>query len=134
MTDIVERLKEACVIDRHYGKSVTLTLDYDDYMEAADEITRLRAGNERLRAKIEHLSKEVNYAKYGNPDFAWSLYEAQMNDLRLENERLRAALRGMIDNACAACDEDYVIRATKKEWDAHVNATAKARAALEGKP
>lgn len=52
MTDIVERLKEACVIDRHYGKSVTLTLDYDDYMEAADLITALRAENEKLRKDL----------------------------------------------------------------------------------
>lgn len=52
MADIVEKLKDACVIDRHYGKSVTLTLDYDDYMDAADEIIRLRAENERLRAAI----------------------------------------------------------------------------------
>lgn len=46
--------------------------------------------------------------------------------------RLEAALKGMVDNACAACDEDYVIRATKAEWDAHVKATAQARSALEG--
>ena len=114
MADIVEKLKDACVIDRHYGKSVTLTLDYDDYMEAADLITALRAENERL--------------KEWNREIALNARE-----FAAENERLRAALRGMIDNACAACDEDYVIRATKKEWDAHVNATAKARAALEGK-
>ena len=45
--------------------------------------------------------------------------------------RLEAALKGMVDNACAACDEDYVIRATKVEWDAHVKATAQARSVLE---
>lgn len=55
MTDIVERLKEACVIDRHYGKSVILMLDYDDYMEAADLITALRAENERLRAALQDI-------------------------------------------------------------------------------
>ena len=61
MTDIVEKLKDACVIDRHYGKSVTLTLDYDDYMEAADTITTLRAENEKLRAALEDIA-------YPNPD------------------------------------------------------------------
>lgn len=86
MSDIVETLRAAANHPRNdHGPSNWLA-------EAADEITALRAENEKLRAKIEHLSAEVNYAKYGNPDFAWSLHETQMNDLRLENERLRAAL------------------------------------------
>lgn len=53
MSDIVEKLKDACVVDPNYGKSVTLTLDYDDYMEAADLITALRVENGRLRRALE---------------------------------------------------------------------------------
>ena len=65
MTDIVEKLKEACVIDRHYGKSVTLTLDYDDYMEAADLITALRAENEKLRAALRDIATgQVTYLPF----------------------------------------------------------------------
>ena len=59
MSDIAERLRDACVIDRHYGKSVTLTLDYDDYMEAADTITALRAENERLRDEATRIALEA---------------------------------------------------------------------------
>jgi hypothetical protein len=54
----------------------------------------------------------------------------EITRLREEVARLRGALKGMLDNACAACDEDYVIRVTKREWDAHVKATDIARAAL----
>jgi hypothetical protein len=53
--------------------------------EAADEITRLRAENERL-------GRALNVARYGEADFAWSVHEAQMVELRAENERLTAAL------------------------------------------
>ncbi len=66
------------------------------------------------------------------PDWADMIAERDVEIARLNAvvERLRAALIGMVDNACAACDEDYVIRATKREWDAHVKATDIARAAL----
>jgi hypothetical protein len=47
---------------------------------------------ERLRDEVERLGKKLNVARYGEPDFAWSIYEAQMVDLRATNERLRAAL------------------------------------------
>lgn len=40
------------------------------------------------------------------------------------------ALRGMVLNACSACDENYVIRCTKAEWEAHVAATNRAIAAI----
>lgn len=90
---------------------------YDVYAAAREEyrkkIAEQAAENEKLRAKIEHLCKEVNYAKYGNPDFAWSLYEAQMNDLRLENEKLRKLLNmwgGITPDEAAAA-----IRALKEE-------------------
>lgn len=46
------------------------------------------------------------------------------------------ALKGMVLNACSACDENYVIRCTKAEWEAHVAATNRAIAIIaraEGK-
>lgn len=76
MTDIVERLRQ----ERASGLSASI----GDTEDAITEITRLRAENARI-------GKELNIARYGNPDFAWSLHQAQMNDLRTENERLREA-------------------------------------------
>lgn len=66
MTDIVEKLRDACVIDRHYGKSVTLTLDYDDYMEAAAEIERLRAALESTEAWLERWAVHVGRCEGGH--------------------------------------------------------------------
>lgn len=46
---------------------------------------------------------------------------------------LLVALVGMIDNACAAAEIEgdcFVVRATAREWNAHVKATAVARAAI----
>ncbi len=60
--------------------------------EAADTITT-------LRAEVERLGKKLNVARYGEPDFAWSIYEAQMVDLRATNERLRAALKDIRDHS-----------------------------------
>lgn len=43
---------------------------------------------------------------------------------------LLEALEGMVENACASCNDGYVIRCTKEEWEAHVRATHAARAAI----
>lgn len=106
MTDIVEKLKDACVIDRHYGKSVTLTLDYDDYMEAADLITALRAENERL--------------KEWNREIALNARE-----FAAENERLRAALEEIASGKYSG-----IVLTSYPPQDPAVN---RARAALEEK-
>jgi hypothetical protein len=45
-----------------------------DGMEAADRI-------EALTAKNEMLGREVNIARYGQPNFAWSIHKAAMADL-----------------------------------------------------
>ena len=66
-----------------------------------------------------------------NPDGPEAADEIER--LRKENKLLRKATQGLINNACAACDENYIILCTKKEWDSHVKATAFARTALEGK-
>lgn len=63
-----------------YAKTV---VDQGDIIKAqADEI-------EQLRAEKERLGRQVNLAKYGEPDFAWSFHQAAMADFRNEIERLR---------------------------------------------
>lgn len=114
MTDIVEKLKDACVIDPHYGKSVTLTLDYDDYMEAADLITALRAENEKLKAELE----ELDFLRHEGGSESIAALEA-------ENERLRAALEDIADLPPGYAD--------MRHDDLVVILANKARAALEEK-
>ena len=54
-----------------------------------------------LRAKIKQLGREVNISRYGQPDFAWSIHTAAMDDLRAEVERLR----GLLDEALPVIEE-----------------------------
>ena len=53
--------------------------------EAADRLLTLRAERDRL-------GRELNVAKYGVPDFAWSMHKMAMADLEADNTRLRGAL------------------------------------------
>ena len=49
-----------------------------------------------------------------------------LQDAQEERDELVAALRGMVENACAAAElegREHVIRCTKREWDHHVRAT-----------
>ena len=121
MTDIVEKLKDACVIDPHYGKSVTLTLDYDDYMEAADLITALRAENEKLKAELE----ELDFLRHEGGSESIAALEA-------ENQRLRAALEEIESITVHSGGDIHGISAPA--WQAAFNhAHIVARAALEEK-
>ena len=82
MTDIVERLRAwEPMVSSGYECPAAGTAIH----EAAAEL-------DRLRAEVERLGKKLNVARYGEPDFAWSIHQAQMADLRTTNERLTKAL------------------------------------------
>ena len=134
MTDIVEKLRAACIIDRHYGKSVTLTLDYDDYMEAAAEIERLRAAIGETLLEREDARAEVERLRAGGcaRDQGTTQYCAEAAKLAAENEKLRAALELYRDavRIDATMEGPKFMGANssalKRAWDADL-------AALEGK-
>lgn len=67
---ILTRLKEGPI-----SEVVVRASDYDADLAAA------RAENERLKAKNEQLGRDLNQAKYGDPDFAWSTHKAAMAEL-----------------------------------------------------
>jgi len=84
--------------------------------------------NGKLKAEIERVGRELNIARYGEPNFAWSLHQAQMADLRADNERLRAGL--------AACEQQYQGMVQRVADETTVSDTIRAeierlRAALE---
>lgn len=65
-----------------------------------------------LRAEVKRLGREVNIARYGEPDFAWAVHMDAMSDMenkvaRLEDERdrLRAQLHAALDQAASLADE-----------------------------
>jgi len=63
-----------------------------DCLQAADRIEQLVAINEALTAKNEMLGREVNIARYGQPDFAWSVHVQVMDDL---NTKLAKAVEAL---------------------------------------
>ena len=44
------------------------------------------------QSKVRRMGREVNHAKYGQPDFAWGIHLETTAELNAENERLREAL------------------------------------------
>ena len=60
---------------------------------------------EALTAKCEALGQEVNMAKYGQPDFAWSIHVEAMADLKAEcaeaAEKKLQEMQAHIDHADA---------------------------------
>jgi hypothetical protein len=49
------------------------------------------------RAEIARLGREVNMARYGQPDFSWSIHKEAMAELQAENARVRDALEDQAD-------------------------------------
>ena len=44
------------------------------------------------QSEVRRMGREVNHAKYGQPDFAWGIHLETTAELNAENERLREAL------------------------------------------
>jgi len=55
---------------------------------ALDNMDAALAKITQLRAEIASLGRELNTARYGEPDFGWELHKAAMSDLKAEVERL----------------------------------------------
>ena len=85
MTDIVERLRIADIYDYADADKIC--------KEAADEIEKLRAENERLATS--------NHAYLSNYQEAAD----KIGDMQAENEKLRAALQSVLD----ACDQGRML-------------------------
>ncbi len=69
----------------------------DEYMlvtrnEAADALEAQAAEIARLKTEIERLGRDLNRAKYGEPDFSWAIHNAAMVELRDRAEKAEAAL------------------------------------------
>jgi hypothetical protein len=69
-------------------------------IKAADRIEEL----ERENAK---LGREVNMAKYGEPNFAWSIHNAAMDDLQAKLAKAVEALREQSCNCPFNCDWEH---------------------------
>ena len=66
--------------------------DDDTPIWVSDAMTEAAARIEQLTAERDRLGRELNVAKYGVPDFAWSMHKMAMAGLEADNTRLREAL------------------------------------------
>jgi hypothetical protein len=102
----------------------------DLFRLASDMADRIEA----LTAKCEALGQEVNMAKYGRPDFAWSIHVEAMADLEAECARLRENLADAALALDAAGMElsDFANCLSREAWAANnaYEAAISARAAL----
>lgn len=89
MTDqeLIARLR-----DEHVSASRT---------EAADRI-------ERLVKERDDLGRKLNTARYGQPDFAWSIHEEAMADLRAKLAKAMTGLRKIADYKHFSWDQGWI--------------------------
>ena len=83
------------------------TWDVRNYRGYVVEYVRADTVQE-LTAERDRLGRELNVAKYGVPDFAWSVHLAAMAEVQAERDRLREAIDYILDGMGIA-DPDYDI-------------------------
>ncbi len=80
--------------------------------EAADRIEQLTAERDAAKAKVEQLGCELNVAKYGQPNFAWSVHVAAMAELQAERDRLTAIGTEMAESI----EGNYYLPGVVRRW------------------
>jgi len=81
--------------------SDNLIKQWDEYVESMGSVMgevehmaqQMRDRIEELERDREKLGREVNMAKYGEPNFAWSIHNAAMADLKAKLAKAVEALR-----------------------------------------
>jgi hypothetical protein len=69
----------------------------DEALAAADRIEELETKLAKAVEKAERLGREVNIARYGQPDFAWDIHKAAMADLEAKLAKVLVEMRLLID-------------------------------------
>jgi hypothetical protein len=78
--------------------------DLNSYEESlANDLAKAEALIEELVKERDDLGRKLNTARYGQPDFAWSIHEEAMADLRAKLAKAVEALREIETD----CDADY---------------------------
>lgn len=72
------------------------------YIKAADRI-------EELQARVAELGRELNQAKYGQPDFAWSVHKQALADAVERAEAAEAKLAKAVDALKDAAHQHRII-------------------------
>lgn len=78
------------------GVPIRTILDSDVIRKAAEAITALRAQLAEVQAEKERLGREVNTARYGQPDFSWQLHKEALAEANARADRAEAALAALM--------------------------------------
>ena len=82
--------------------------DLNSYEESlANDLAKAEALIEALVEERDDLGRKLNTARYGQPDFAWSIHEEAMADLRAKLTKAVEALRNRMhchDCSCGECE------------------------------
>ena len=73
----------------------------------ADDILALCDALDAERAEVGRIGRDLNMAKYGQPDFAWGIHLEAMAELKAENDRLREALKPFAEEAAYWLSHNY---------------------------
>ena len=78
--------------------------DLNSYEESlANDLAKAEALIEALVEERDDLGRKLNTARYGQPDFAWSIHEEAMADLRAKLDKAVEALDMLVRD----CEADY---------------------------
>lgn len=93
--DRMEALVNEAVLSKaaYEGVSSMLLSVQQDCIKERQRAKAAEVLAEKLQAECLKLGREVNMARYGQPDFAWSIHKQAMAELQARAERLEAALR-----------------------------------------
>lgn len=73
----------------------------------ADAITALRTQIAEAKAEKERLGRELNLARYGQPDFSWQVHKEAIAEANARVERAKAALAAQIEADAMLAEKSY---------------------------
>ena len=77
--------------------------------DCVDTLRALSAERDALKEQVANLGRELNTAKYGQPDFAWSVHIAAMDALKAELAEAVELMRELADDLSVEVDARYPI-------------------------
>ena len=119
-TELTKMLRSSAnrVVNYAADRIETLTAERDGLLRCVTDNHVALCRAEAAEAERDRLGRELNAAKYGQPDFAWSVHLAAMAEVQAERDRLRAIGTEMAESI----EGNYYLPGVATRW----------RAALKG--
>lgn len=130
LESLVKRMES---VSLQVGIPSRTALDSDVIRKAAYAITTLRAQLAEMQIEKEKLGREVNIARYGQPDFSWQIHKEALAEANARVKVLEDALQRLHHAVCGETGFAQSVRdcsGLAYPWPALDEADALARAAL----